>query len=241
VTPGGRAVPESDLPIPPPVQRPRRPTQAQPPPVSTRRPAAPPPVSTRRPAATSGRVRPAAEPWPAETTIETLPTRIRGAFEQMPQDIEGFSPWIETPESSNVYAIAFDSSQGLLYVQFNASAPVIGYKDMTSICSGVTYRCGIRPHAAGPIYSYGGAGRRITEEMFERFVNAESKGQFVWQNLRICGTQHGHRYPYTLTDVPEGQSIARKATRRGLRVRVVPTVGTGRRGGRRSTLPERLS
>ncbi|MBE41824.1 MAG: hypothetical protein CL480_11045 [Acidobacteria bacterium] len=226
VTPGGRrAVPESDIPHAPSVIRPR---QSQPPSVTTRR--QPSPLRVR-----------GEDTWPDESVITTLPTRVRGAFDHVPSDVQGLSPEIETPESSNVYSVQYDYTSGLMYVRFNAASPVIGYKDMTSICSGQQYRCGIRPHAPGPLYSYGGAGRRIPENKFEEFVSAASKGQWVWENLRVCGSQWQHRFPYTLTDVPGGfQYIPRKATRRGLRVRTVPNIGQGRRGGRRSTLPESI-
>jgi len=226
---GPPPAPESGIPPVrmPPVQRPRRPVPSQPPAISTRRAADPP------------RVR-GAEPWPEEGMITTLPTRIRGAYEFIPADITGMSPMILTPESSNIYGVSYDYHSQVLMVQFNAPSPVIGYKEMTSVCSGERYQCGIRPHSPGPIYSYGGAGRGVPPATFEAMVNAASKGQFLWENIRICGTQHGHRFSYTLTDVPEGQTIPRKATRRGLRVRVVPNVGQGRRGGRKSTLPESI-
>ena len=227
----GRSQPPPAPPGPvhaPPVQRPRR---SQPPPVTTGRP---------RPVVQPGPVQPTAEPWPEEGMIQTMPTRIRGMYDLVPKGVEGLSPEIWTPESSNVYSIQYDYENEMLYVRFNAPSPVIGYKEMTSICSGKRYKCGIRPHNAGPLYSYGGARTRISELQFNEFVSAASKGQWVWEHLRVCGSTWQHQVPYTLTSVPKGGHVPRKSTRRGLRVRTVPVVGQGRRGHRISSLPEEL-
>lgn len=204
----------------PPVQVPRRggaPTQ---PTVPT------PPVTTRR--------KRAAEPWPEEHTVQILPTRLRGAFESIPADITGFSPWLFFPASSNVHAALYDYENGVLYVQFRAEGKPIGYREGISICSGKAYRYGVRADVPGPIYSYGGAGRKVPPELFAELARARSAGKFVWDKLRECGSQWQHKFPYTLTDVPAGQNVPRKSTRSGLRVRSVPTVGLGRRSSRRS-------
>lgn len=232
---------EPGMPLPP--GHPPEPPVSQPaPPVARPRVPEPPPISrsggrqqaTRRPS------RAPAEPWPAEHGVEILPARIRGAYDYIPTEYDEISPEIETPDSSNVYSIQYDYGEGVLYVRFKADAKPIGYKKMVSSCSGKPYKVSIRPHTPGPLYSYGGRGTRITPEQFQAFIEAASSGQWVWQNLRVCGSDWQHQVPYTLTSVPPGGNIPRKATRRGLRVRTVPTVGAGRRGGRKSTLPERL-
>ena len=218
------------------------------PPIHGPGPIAPPVQPTRRPlrprpaipAARPGRAQPA-EVWPEETTIPVLPTRVRGAFESIPSDVEGFSPWILCgQESSNVHSFAYDYGSKILYICFKADAKPISYKESISICSGKSYKVGFRPDVEGPIYSYGGAGRPIPESLFEAMVRARSKGKFVWDKLRVCGSQWQHQVPYAITDVPRGQMIPRKATRRGLRVRTVADIGLGRRSGRRSTLPQRI-
>lgn len=217
----------------------RRPGEPEPPPVRgqgpqppmVRRVPQPPPVPVAR---VPGR-EPAEDP--TEDNIQILPKRIRGAMTQIGDDIKGFSAWVLTPHSSNVHAVAYDYDEGMLYVQFRAEGKPIAYKDSISICSGEAYKVGIRPDVPGPIYSYGGAGRKVPPEIFNAIANGRSPGKEVWDKLRVCGSQWQHKFPYTLTDVPAGQNVPRKATRRGLRVRTVPTVGMGRRGGRQSTLP----
>lgn len=176
-----------------------------------------------------------ADPWPAEHTVRILPRRIRGVYDAIPGDFDTFEGWILTPQSSNVHAVAYHD--GILYVQFRAPGKPTGYKDGISLCSGKAYKIGIRPDVPGPIYSYGGAGRPVPHAVFTQIATARSPGKQVWDKLRVCGSPWQHQYPYTLTDVPQGQPIPRKATRRGLAVRNVPTVGLGRRGYRPSSLP----
>lgn len=178
-----------------------------------------------------------AEPWPEEHSVRILPRRVRGVYDAIPGDIDTFEGWILTPQSSNVHAVAYH--EGILYVQYRAAGKPIAYKDGISLCSGKAYKIGIRADVPGPIYSYGGAGRPVPHQVFLAIATARSPGKQVWDKLRVCGSPWQHQYPYTLTDVPSGQSIPRKATRRGLTVRNVPTVGLGRRGYRQSTLAPR--
>jgi len=216
----------------------RAPGDPEPPPIPgqvRQVPAAPTPPRVR--GATSER-RPPAEVFPEESTLQTLPVRVRGAFESIPADVEGFSPWILV-DSSNVYAVAYDDI-GILYVAYRAEGKPIGYKQGISICSGKEYRIGIRAPVPGPVYSYGSVGRPVPKSIFNTLVSTRSPGKVVWDQLRQCGSQHEHKYVYSLVDVPVGQPVPRKATRRGLRIRNVPNVGLGRRGSRRSTLPERI-
>lgn len=233
---GYRVIPEPPTPpAQPPVQGVQRPTRAQPPVISTRVrgpaiPTSPGPDIPREEAA---------EIWPEEHGLQVEPTRIRGAYDLVPEGVEGLSPEIETPESSNIYSLQYDYNEGILYVRFKAEGNIIGRKIMTSICSGKEYMCQIRDHEPGPLYSYGGRGHKITPDQFAAFVGATSKGQHLWQHYRVCGSTWAHQVPYTMVSTVSDY-VPRKATRAGLRVRTVPTVGHGRRGGRLSTLPERL-
>jgi len=154
-----------------------------------------------------------------------------------PNDV--LSNMIETPASSNVFAFGYDSVNKILYVQFKAPGEVTHYKDATNACTGEKYRVGHRPHAPGPIYAYGSKARPVPEKVFEQMLTASSKGSFVWQNLRVCGSSHEHQYPHTLVSpsmAGGNMYVPRKATSRGFRVRTVPTVGKGRRPAERSTL-----
>lgn len=211
------------------VQRPVKPERTQRPVVSTRTRGGVPIVEPAE----------AAELWPEEELIQTLPTRVRGAHDLVPAGVEGLSPEIETPESSNVFSLQYDYENRILYVRFKAEGPAVDYKESVSVCTGKRYKCAVRAHQPGPLYSYGGAGRGVAPEKFAEFVGSASKGAWIWQNLRVCGSQWQHRVPYTLVTVA-GDYVPRKATRRGYRTRTVPTVGLGRRGARLSTLPERI-
>lgn len=52
---------------------------------------------------------------------------------------------------------------------------------------------------AGPTYRYDG----VHPDIFRRFQQAISKGEFVWSNLRVRGTIYGHRYKYTLESISQ--------------------------------------
>lgn len=229
-------------PIPPPIVtnpiRPRAPSR----PIGPITPAGAPTRSKTAGTASHipGSPQPGAEPWPAESSVRTLPSRIRGAMESVP--FEDFSPWILTPQSTHIHAVAYDEGEGILYVQYRMQAKPISYVSLVSVCSGELYKCAVRPDVPGAIYSYGGAGHKVPMSTFQSMIAASHPGQVVWKQLRVCGSSWQHQYPYTVVDVPQGQGIPRKSTRRGFRTRSVPTVGLGTRrsGIRQSTLPEQL-
>lgn len=198
-----------------------------------------------------------------EIPIEVLPARIGGRYRpgHYPDGLQGeLSPIIFVPESSNVHSFFYDYAEGVLYVRFR-EGDVIGTRKSKSVCTGKEYSMSIKDNSPGPLYSYGGRKRRIPPELYNSMAAAASKGKFVWTELRVCGSVYQHKYPYTLTDVPAGGNVPRKATRPPMgtptpegqpplrpgqgdrpratfRVRTVPTVGTGRRGFRTSTLPQ---
>jgi len=171
--------------------------------------------------------------WPEEHLIDTrvisaaLVDRLTGQ-----QSLE----WIETPQSSNVYSFAYDHSQSILYVTFKAPSNQRR-----------------RPHVTGATYAYGSKARPIPARMYESLLRASSKGEWVWDKLRVRGSRWRHQVPYILTaggfdgragfdGDPMAHYIPRKATARGFRVRTVPVLGSARRRGAigRSTLPEQI-
>ena len=164
--------------------------------------------------------------WPPEHVVDSR-ARIRDRTDPRGGDL---SVWTETPQSSNVYAFSWDKIEGILYVRYKARS------DQDP-----------RPHAPGPLYSYGGRGRQVPEAVYRAMLGAASKGKFVWDHLRVRGTLWGHQYQYTLVE-PEGAStggeiyVPRKATRGGLRSRTVVFKPAGANRPRqmvRSTLPAR--
>lgn len=154
-----------------------------------------------------------------------------------------FAKEILTPESSNVFAFAYDEMRGILYVTYrvpevNKDAGLI--RDINS-CNGKEYSYYPKVNKRGPMYAYGGAGNPVPKSIYEEMRAASSKGKFVWDKLRVCGSVNEHQYKYTLVSPSmEGSLyIPRKAVRvldpetneskLGFRVRAVPTVGRGRR------------
>jgi hypothetical protein len=182
-----------------------------------------------------------AEEWPEEHAIDTRRVTLGGGEDGM--------EWHETPKSSNVFAFAYDSAGGILYVKFKAPAKPVAFKPGKSPTTGRPYRIGIRPHVEGPAYAYGSAARPVPPFVYDRMRAASSVGGAVWEYLRVHGSHYQHKYPYVLAAVPDPPGggkpyVPRKAVResasypQGFRVRTVPQIGVGRRGWHESTLDE---
>jgi hypothetical protein len=104
---------------------------------------------------------------------------------------------LQTPESSNVYSYGYDLETRSLYVRFKAPVEHRG---------GRSFALG-RPHVPGPLYRY----FNVPPEVFLRMHASRSKGDAVWDLLRIRGTVSGHRYDYALVGITQGY-VPRKAT-----------------------------
>ena len=221
---------------------------------SLRGPLTPPPVTGPEVRRVQPVKRPGESPWPAEhpmaSPVRTLPSGLD----------EGEMVWHQTPESSNVYAFAYDKTEHILYVQYKANGEPNGKRRGTNSCTGEEYTYGVRPHAPGTIYSYGSRAKPVPEAIYSAMKSSASKGKFVWQNLRVCGSHWRHQYPYQVASVPMPRDrsqpyVPRKAigpqhvtitdddnneydttmTDR-FRVRTVPVVGVGRRQAYPSTI-----
>ncbi len=219
-----------------------------------------PPVRTTPPAAASGgsggggfRTRPApASPGGAD------PSGLAGgifrtqAEPPRPGEQSPLSEEILTPQSSNVFAFQYDYSKSMLLVTYKAAAINSG-----SVIRGVVAGTGRR--RGGRDQLLGERGKTVkgkTNErarygcfdvhvgVFERMKLANSKGKFVWDELRIRGNLWGHRYRYALvqgqvTPSVGGVYIPRKATPKGFRTRSIADLGSGgQRGFQTSTLPQ---
>lgn len=144
--------------------------------------------------------------------------------------------------SSNVYSFAYtpeSRTMGILYVTYRHGKPV-GYKTQVNKTTGKKYRCAVKPFARGPMYAYFDVQRAI----YIRLKQAQSKGEQIWDDLRIRGSVYGHQYRYTLVAGAKiGPSfddvyVPRRATQSGFSKRAVRLTGT--KGFVASTLsPER--
>ena len=97
-------------------------------------------------------------------------------------------------ESSNVHSIAYDRVEGTLFVRFWQKKWDKEAKDWIKV-------------GPGPIYAY----YFVPPQMFLDLLEAPSKGEWIWDNLRIRGTVSGHRFDYRLVAVAGGY-VPRKAT-----------------------------
>lgn len=96
--------------------------------------------------------------------------------------------------SSNVHSIAYDAQEGTLFVRFWAKKWDKEAGDFIKT-------------GPGPIYAY----YFVPPQMFLDLLDAGSKGEWIWDNLRIRGTVSGHRFDYRLVAIA-GQYVPRKAT-----------------------------
>lgn len=150
----------------------------------------PPPGSAGTGRGRGGRGRGASEPaW----TV-SVPGRER---KYLPNDPILTGKMIDV-SSSNVHSIGFlwnwdDPPKGTLMVRF-----------LQERGSGRS-----RKTSPGPTYYYYG----IAPELFDAFETASSKGEFVWDKLRVRGTVSGHQYHYELKGITG--YVPRKATRFG--------------------------
>ena len=151
-----------------------------------------------------------------------------------------FANWVETPQSSNVWGIGYDTQRQILYVMYKAGNKTTSYSDRTNGCTGKDYRLGHRPHVKGPVYAYGSRKRPVPKSVYDGLLSATSKGGFIWDRLRVCGSHWQHQFPYILVSPSLAYDkvyTPRKAARNGFRVRTVPTIGFGKRPVFRSDLP----
>ena len=91
----------------------------------------------------------------------------------------------------------------------------------------------------GAFYGY----QNVPPDLFQQFQRAISKGEFVWDELRVRGTVSGHRFAYKLRGVMTDGYVPRRATRIGDEEHYMPRTvktrhsETGERQTRRSELP----
>lgn len=166
---------------------------------------------------------------------------LAGLMPPLPGEEDIFANEVLTPGSSNVYSFAYDKMRGILYVTYRVPVNTDEKRTDINSCNGKRYSYYVKENERGPMYSYGGAGNPVPPELFEEMKTAASKGKFIWDKLRVCGSVSEHQYKYTLVSPSmEGSLyIPRKAvtirdprtneSKLGFRVRAVPTVGRGKR------------
>lgn len=120
---------------------------------------------------------------PAGADTVMVPMRFGG-----PQEFPATHPLVtgEMVEvrSSNVHSIGYDVDNQTLYVRFWATR----------------VRRGQEVRFPGSLYGY----RDVWPEEFLDFLDAASKGNWVWDHLRERGTVSGHKKPYFLAGIVGG-------------------------------------
>lgn len=162
------------------------------PPTSTRQKQTeePPPGFTRQP--------PRPQPGPAPFPLGQKRQRVNigGRSREYNPNDPVFSGEMIRVDSSNVHSIGYE---------FNAQAPAKGTVKVRFLQKRSNGSTG-----PGPLYHYEG----VHPDTFDAFLQAGSKGSFVWDRFRVRGTVSGHRVPYSLQGITNGY-VPRKATRLG--------------------------
>lgn len=155
-----------------------------------------------------GQPQPAAEPTPERTVPQSFgaatPSRRQtvdvpmssGITKRFRRDHPIVTGAMVPADSSNVYAYGYDVNSWLLYVRFRAPAK-----------EGAGF--GQKSNSPGPLYQYS----HVPPELFLSLLRAGSKGNWIWDNLRVRGTVSGHRggIDYRLVGITQGY-VPRKAT-----------------------------
>jgi len=119
-----------------------------------------------------------------------VPVNVDGQWITFPANHPIVTAEMVPVSSSNIYSIGYDNDSHTLMVRFVGRH---SHKDNSR-----------RP---GSIYAY----FHVPARRFLQFLDAASKGKWLWDNVRIRGTISGHRYDYALVGIEAGY-VPRKAT-----------------------------
>ncbi len=225
----------------------------EPPPIPSGRTPIPPPINT--PPTDRGRSQP---PPPPRNPDPTAPPPVqqppgyrghfgfdsRAAYRPGETREDRYGVEVLTPQSSNVYSFSYRTESSTLFVTYKASeihnvrvgaARKKGGSRQLRSQGGVH---GKKLDSAGARYAYLDVPKRV----YDRMILAQSKGKFVWDELRVRGTIYGHKFRYLLWNgaVTGGGNlyIPRRATPQGFALRSIAGAATrGVRNFRSSTLP----
>lgn len=99
-------------------------------------------------------------------------------------------------ESSNVYGFWYDEGAGELYIRFRDNGFVEKMVKGNNMCKdNEEYTYAHLAKKEGRIFAY-----TVPRTIYEGIMGASSKGKFVWQYLRECGTIYGKQFPVREVD-----------------------------------------
>ena len=94
-------------------------------------------------------------------------------------------------ESSNVYSFWYDEDASKLYIRFRSNDFVEKTVRGNNMCKGnEEYTYAHLQKKEGKTFVY-----TVPRSIYEGMLGASSKGKFVWQYLRECGTVYGKQFP----------------------------------------------
>lgn len=114
-------------------------------------------------------------------------------------------------KSSNVYSFWYDEGASELYITFRDPA-FVGETDIqgNNLCkNNKPYVYDGLANNPGKTFAY-----TVPRNIYSNMMEAKSKGKFVWQYLRECGTVYGHQYPVREVDLSDAKGMVDKEGRR---------------------------
>jgi len=135
---------------------------------------------------------------------------MRGGFTvERPRIVSGFGPktggegecWLpeQRVSSSHIWSIRYNRCSKICVVTFRAGGRYTPLPKNTtpSICSGIIHQWMQKDEKPGVSYYYGGSSNPFSEDLYEQFKGAPSKGRFLWEKIRGCNSPI---FPYGFFD-----------------------------------------
>jgi len=101
--------------------------------------------------------------------------------------------------SSHIWSIRYNRCSKICVVTFRAGGRYTPLPKNTtpSICSGIIHQWMQKDEKPGVSYYYGGSSNPFSEDLYEQFKGAPSKGRFLWEKIRGCNSPI---FPYGFFD-----------------------------------------
>lgn len=127
--------------------------------------------------------------------IEDEANRGRRIIDKVPPKNKSFDE-NSSFESSNVYSFWYDEDASELYIRFRDNGFVEKMVTGNNMCKGnEEYTYAHLQKKEGKTFAY-----TVPRSIYENMMGASSKGKFVWQYLRECGTIYGKQFPVREVD-----------------------------------------
>ena len=101
--------------------------------------------------------------------------------------------------SSHIWSIQYNVCSKICVVTFRAGGRYspLPKNTIPSVCSGIIHQWMQKDDKAGVSYYYGNASNPFPQSLYQQFIDAPSKGRFLWEKIRGCNSPV---FPYGFFD-----------------------------------------